>query len=339
MLEKPNLPDQEIIASLRNSYGLSPDGIEFLPIGNDARAWVYRIHADGGIDYFLKVKKGTLYEPSVAVPRFLKDQGIEQVVAPLPTTDHNLWTRLGQFALVLYPFVDGKRGMQIGLTDQQWIEFGVVLKKIHTTRLPADLLAQVRRESFSPKWSDMVRAVQQKIDRREYGGPIEGELAAFWIERRDEIGRLVDRAEALGRMLQGKDLQFILCHSDIHTANILLDPGGAMAIVDWDDPLFAPKERDLMFVAGDIGASQSREEELFFEGYGATDIERLALAYYRYEWVVQEIGDDGERVFVTKDAGAETRKDAVRDFVELFQPGNVVEAAYKSDKALIRSRS
>jgi hypothetical protein len=36
----------------------------------------------------------------------------------------------------------------------------------------------------------------------------------------------------------------------------------------------------------------------WFIGYGAAAIDPLALAYYRYEWVVQEIGDNGKRVFL-----------------------------------------
>jgi len=37
----------------------------------------------------------------------------------------------------------------------------------------------------------------------------------------------------------------------------------------------------------DIGP---REEALFFRGYGATAIDPLALAYYRYAWAVGDIG-------------------------------------------------
>ena len=40
-----------------------------------------------------------------------------------------------------------------------------------------------------------------------------------------------------------------------------------MFIVDWDDTLLAPKERDLMFVLGEE-TIETREEQLFFNGYG-----------------------------------------------------------------------
>ena len=59
-------------------------------------------------------------------------------------------------------------------------------------------------------------------------------------------------------------------------------------------------------------------------------IYQLALAYYRYEWCVQEIGDFGKRVFLTKDLGESTKQDAVEGFIQLFSQGDVVEAAFRT---------
>jgi spectinomycin phosphotransferase len=122
------------------------------------------------------------------------------------------------------------------------------------------------------------------------------------------------------------DLEFLLCHADIHTANILITNEQNMFIVDWDDTLLAPKERDLMFVL-ERDSIRTREEQLFFDGYGNEEINQLVLAYYGYEWCVQEIGDYGQRVFLAKDAGRDTKQDSLEGFIELFLPGNVVEAA------------
>ena len=84
MLEKPALPDDAILACLQASFGVRAHSLEFLPIGNDATAWAYRVRATGA-DYFLKVKSGKLKEAALTIPRYLRDQGLCQVVAPLPT--------------------------------------------------------------------------------------------------------------------------------------------------------------------------------------------------------------------------------------------------------------
>ena len=39
--------------------------------------------------------------------------------------------------------------------------------------------------------------------------------------------------------------KFVLCHSDIHAGNVLLGGNETIYIVDWDDPIMAPKELSL----------------------------------------------------------------------------------------------
>ena len=58
---------------------------------------------------------------------------------------------------------------------------------------------------------------------------------------------VVRRYRELGALLAADPPAFVLCHADIHTANIILNPRGEIRIVDWDETVIAPKERDLMF--------------------------------------------------------------------------------------------
>lgn len=229
--------------------------------------------------------------------------------------------------------------MEIGLTDNQWIEYGRFLKQLHTTRLPEPVLELMPKESFIPKWSGVVGEIHEKIMRSNpFGHLSENELASFWMKKEVEIKYIVNRADELGKRLQGKSLEFNLCHADIHIANLLLTQASKIHVVDWDGVILAPKERDLMFIVGTTvgGISiESEEEGLFFQGYGQTQIDPIAMAYYRYEWVVQEIGDYGERVFLLAEVGDETKADAVRGFKEMFQPGNIVESAYVSEAGLL----
>lgn len=338
MLEQPELQSEKIISALQAAYGLTVSSLEFLPLGYDSYAAVYRLHADDGQVYFLKLRQGAIRESALVVPRYLRDGGVRQVIAPLPTKDSALWTRLHGYTLILYPFVNGRIGMKIGLSVCQWTELGAVLKAVHTTALPFELAAHMHRETFAPKWADVVHKLQKLIGNGgDFADPLVQELATFWRWRWDEIDRLVARADELGRHLQAQPPNFVLCHADIHTANILIDEAGDLHIVDWDETLLAPKERDLMFVVdaaisgGTIG---NREIDSFWDGYGRVEIDWLTLTYYRYEWVVQEIGEFGALVFLRDSVGVETRRAVVREFIALFQAGDVVEAAYRSERNL-----
>ena len=73
----------------------------------------------------------------------------------------------------------------------------------------------------------------------------------------------------------------MICHADIHRANIIIDKRDDIRIVDWDETVLAPKERDLMFFLGDGHGRQV--ESAFLEGYGECTVDRIGLAYYRYD--------------------------------------------------------
>ena len=120
---------------------------------------------------------------------------------------------------------------------------------------------------------------------------------------------------------------FVLCHADIHTANIIVDPQGEIRIVDWDETLIAPKERDLMFFVDD--GHKTRETDAFFAGYDGALINWLALAYYKYDWVVQEFADYGERIFLSDEIGGKDLDSALREFQRLFEPDDVIDRAHR----------
>ena len=338
MLEKPNLPDEKLITCLRERYGIITNSVEFLPLGYDSYASVYRVDANGGNSYFLKAKQNAVQEQSLVVPYYLKKQGIGQVVAPLQTQTGVLWEKIDDFTLILCPLVEGEIAATVGMSDAKWQEFGTVLKNIHSTRLPNELAAKLPHESFVPKWGKGVKQLERRVENGEAKPDLfQQKLAAFWQQKRDEINHIVNRAETLGQLLQNRESEIVVCHADIHTFNIMLNPAGDLFIIDWDETLLALKERDLMFVvdASVGGISVSPEQEaLFLEGYGSAEIDWVALAYYRYEWVVQEFGEFGALVFSRDDVGAETKEEAVHQFIGLFDSGNVIEAAYKAEEKL-----
>lgn len=329
MLDKPRLEDEKIAECLRASYGLTVSEIEFRPLGYDSYAGVYRVQANGQT-YFLKVKSDTVDERSVVLPGYLKEQGMEQVVAPLPTRAQELWSTIDNFMLILYPFIEGRSGWEVGLSDSQWLAFGAVLKKLHTMRLPPELLNRIPKETFvaNQKWLTIVNQLHAAVHNQVYDNPFEKQLAAFWKDHHHDIGMIVDRAEQLGRRLQNKSLDFVLCHADIHTANLLIDNQGRLFIVDWDQPVLAPRERDLMFVTVGGFVTEEKAETLFFQGYGKTDINPLTLAYYRYARVVEDLGGFAESVFLMDTTG-ETKEDSAKWFMSQFAPGGLVEAAHK----------
>ncbi len=113
MLDKPDFPDEKIIACLQANYGLRSVQIAFLPIGSDLSTAVYRATADDQMVYFCKLRRGIFDEASVAVPALLSAQGIAQIIPPLATKTGQLRAVLEEFHLIVYPFVEDINGYDL----------------------------------------------------------------------------------------------------------------------------------------------------------------------------------------------------------------------------------
>ena len=337
MSEKPELNEEQIINCLRDEYGLDAESISFLPLGADVDSSVYRVLSKDGRDYFVKLRKWDLFnEASVVIPNFLSALGIKQVIPPLTTQTGQLWANLNPYKMILYPFVGGQAGLDIKMSNQQWIEFGAALKRFHSAVFPADITGSIQRDTFSPMWRDTVTIYLARVEQETFQEQVDVEASDFLKSKRDEILDVIRRAEQLAQMLRAEPPEFLLCHSDIHGYNLLIDTNGALYIVDWDGLIFAPKERDLMFIGGghgDSGYTPQEEETMFYQGYGPTNINQTAIAYYRYERIITDFADDCDIIFL-RAGGEENRIMALEDLRNKFLPDSYIAIAYQADKVL-----
>ena len=220
MIEKPNITDERIISALQENYSIPGVGMEFLPLGLDSSAWAYRADTENAT-YFLKLRKEIPNPAGILIPRFLKEQGIEQVMAPLSTKDGEAWASADDFFFILYPFITGERVMDVGMSDAHWVEFGSVLKRLHTTIPTPKIFQQIKRETFIPKQLGFAKELHTQVKTCKYDDPFQKELASFWLENYETIATILERTEALAKRMQTTNLEFVLCHADIHTANLL----------------------------------------------------------------------------------------------------------------------
>jgi spectinomycin phosphotransferase len=284
--------------------------------------------------YFLKLRR-KFKDVIVRIPLFLKESGVQEIIVPFETRSSQHWADVGEYKIILYPFIEGKDGFERELTDQHRRMLGAAFRKIHSAKIPPELRDNIRKEIFSPEWREDMKSYQAQVGEKVFTEPTAAKLVKFMKSRRSEITRLIERAEQLASELQSKPLELALCHTDIHGGNILISNTGELYIVDWDDPILAPKERDLMFIGGGIDEiwKTSRGEVVFYEGYGKTDINQSALAYYRYERVIEDLAVICEQLLLTDEGGAD-RERSYGWFTSNFEPGNTIEIAYETEKLL-----
>jgi spectinomycin phosphotransferase len=215
------------------------------------------------------------------------------------------------------------------MTDEQWCEFGATLQAVHSSGLDEEFRGRLPVETFALPSGALVRRILDLLDPTEFKNVVAAQFATFWRENAARIRQMLTRAEELGRQLQSRPFDHVLCHADIHAANILVSDDGQIHLIDWDGPLIAPRERDLLFVVGSIIARsvEPRQEELFFAGYGPVEIDPRALVYYRYERIVEDLGEIGRSVLLDPSPSDQMRAEESRLARSFFAPGGDIDHA------------
>lgn len=334
---KQALSDQCITDCLNTNYGIKVAKLTFLPIGADMNASVYKAETHDQSSYFIKLKRGHHHDISATIITLLHDAGMQHLIPPIKTTLGQPIQHIDDFTLIVFPFVEGQDGFSRNLTDDQWVTLGMVMKKIHEIDVPPSIQLMIRRENYSSTWREAVRSLYAHIESKPSGDEIALKLIAFMKKNSETIHRLVDRATQLGKQIQDQLPQFVLCHSDIHGGNVLMDGNDVIYMVDWDDPIMAPKERDLMFIGGGVANvwNKPHEENFFYKGYGKTEINMTILAYYRHERIVEDIALYGQQLLLTSTDDQSNRTESYKHFIAQFEPQGVVEIAFKTDENLI----
>ncbi|WP_160502654.1 phosphotransferase [Streptomyces sp. BA2] len=357
MIGKPGVDSADIIRHVRDAYGLHIVCVGRLALGADADAATFRLATDGDA-YFLKLRRGATggdrttwlqsylagAEPGAGVGVGVGTRsGAARVIAPLPDRDGRLCTALDGYVASLYPFVEGRSGFEVRLTPDQWSELGTSVRALHELRPPTALRSSIRVETYGSEWRDKVRhylapdAAERLPDvpERLSDAPAR-ELAAILKARRQQLSTIVERAEQLAAVLRGRDQELVLCHGDLHAGNVMAADDGSLVVVDWDDPVLAPRERDLMFVGGGVGGvwNEPAESAAFYRGYGTVEIDARTLAYYRCERIVQDIAEYCDELLLGAPHGGDDRELSLRRFAGQFEPDNVVDIAERTYAAL-----
>src|SRR5215207_5883211 len=235
MRQNPGLNVGGITRCLEAQYGLCAASVRFLPLGFDPNASVYEVRTADSTPYFLKVRFGSVDESSLLVPWTLIDHGVPNILGPLQTRSSALWAPLDGYpghTIVLYPFVPGENATVRGMSDVQWKKFGSTLRAVHDSGLEETFRGQLRSEDFARPSAVVVRQLLTLVAEMAFTSAAAARFAAFWRQNAERLHSMLTRAESLGRSLQSQRFEFVLCHADIHEANILVGDQGQITLID-----------------------------------------------------------------------------------------------------------
>ncbi|HFL2714604.1 TPA: phosphotransferase [Legionella pneumophila] len=328
---KEQITELRLIEVLKLHYGLDIDSIRIVQDGADANAYRYKADSSTG-SYFVKLKLAHHDDISLSIIHLLHETGIKEIIYPILTRQKTLVQQLDNYSLIVYPYIDAPNGFNQQLTDLQWKQLGRVLRKVHDTATPSLIHKQLRKETYSSKWRESVRSFGNPMNYSREDDPISAEFKACFNQHIRSIHQLIDTGEKLSQMIQPDPDKYVLCHSDIHAGNVLIDNEESLYIIDWDEPILAPKERDLMFIGAGVGGVWNKPQEMhyFYEGYGTACIDTPILAYYRHERIVQDIAEFAQEL-VSASTNEGGRMESLEHFKAMFLPNNVVDIAFVTE--------
>ncbi|HWD80435.1 MAG TPA: phosphotransferase [Kribbella sp.] len=217
------------------------------------------------------------------VAAFLADSGLDGVPELIRTVEGGLWSVHAKKRLTVTPWIDGPRAAETGLTDEQWTEYGVLLRRVHDAEPPPRLREALPKHShIDARTPALAAEVRTRLATPE--GDVEEELAAVWAQYDDILTDLLTNRppEPAGPR--------VVCHGDPHLGNVLVDKH--LHLIDWDDVIYAPREQDLMFMLGgmgDVGPTTQAQLDAFLTGYGPHTLDEEAVRYYRHVRAFEDV--------------------------------------------------
>ena len=238
---------QEII---EKGYGLSINKVERLNLGFDANTMVFKFSTFEQKQYFLKIRLKSFSKSCIDIPYWLSNNvGIKNVIDPIKTLNNELYFTNSSTFFMLYPYINGKSGWDVSLTEEHFFKFGNLLKKLHSENIPSKHLENIYKDEYNHDFVKIVNEYLRNKNRKTYNDPIIIKFLEALEIYQKEIKEIINFLENIVNEICLTNV--CICHGDIHAGNLLITQS-ELYIVDWDTIVLAPKEKDLMYIGGGI---------------------------------------------------------------------------------------
>ncbi len=231
----------QLAEALEERYGLAVQRLEPAPRGWTGETYVATGREHGRV--FVKLyRKGRVPPNAVAalpVLAELRQRGIDQISRPIPSIRGSLHEPLGEDLLVLFEHIDG---VLTEAFDREAL--GDLIARVHEqTR---HVKTPVARETFAPEHgAELVRILAEARDYAGKDEPRRG-LKEYLEGNEDQVKRDWESLRQVARGCRETRFELVLTHVD-SLFNVMQSGSGMIHLVDWDELLLAPAERDTWF--------------------------------------------------------------------------------------------
>jgi spectinomycin phosphotransferase len=309
--ESPDLDCAALVAVLRG-WELQVTSLRYLPVGagshhylatdTEGRRWfvtvdelLVKLFGMMGPTFvpWLEVDLDAGYEVldrAFQTVAALRAAGLEFVHAPITRPDGAVLTRLGDFAVSVFPYIDDisdepmpdRRHRLLSALGELHAATGVVPQGLPQR----DTLTVPLRPRFLAALDDLRRP----WDTGPYGEP-----ARLLLESRaDAIRDLFRRCDEVGDAVRAADRPWVVTHGQVHELNVVRTHDGRLLLVDWDCVAVAPRERDLGTWENELDPRTEDDWAAYTAAGEPRDIDRTAAELYALVGLLWTICADTE---------------------------------------------
>ncbi|MBL8162645.1 MAG: aminoglycoside phosphotransferase family protein [Anaerolineae bacterium] len=249
-------------------------------------AETYYLEATNGERYFCKIITKPLFIPQVidSLPalREMFERGRSFINYPIETTTKALYTQFDDALIVLFNYIAGTQHY-----DYSHAVLGRCTAEVHA--LTPQINAPVPRETFTFRYGD---ALMRRLDDVLSSSPadaIETELHDVLAQYQREMRHDWAQFETLCARLRIAPPPLVLTHGDA-PGNVLVQSPDVIFIIDWDEILLAPAERDVWFLHEDADFLRGYRE--IYPTYQPNSDVRRYYLYTRYFADIMEFLDE-----------------------------------------------
>lgn len=295
---EPNIDRAELIRKIAQEYEIDVENLTFLPKG--MVGYCYTVDCLNGDRYFLKLftdsrlgqisaNRLDFYLP---LTRNLHSKGLlRNVPYSIKTQNGGLKTDFHSQPLILFNFIDGEVvGCDSPLSDNILVKLAGLVGMLHRNTHEIGIEFSCVEHFDIPFEDDLVNGLDSLEHVTKRDNPGKQALRKLLLPRKDEILGYLERLKELQKLARATGKEMVLCHTDLHGDNLIMNDQGDLYILDWEGAMLAPPEHDLFFFAW-----EDRFMDLFLANYqrefGPVSLNSDVFGFYYYRRNLEDLTD------------------------------------------------
>lgn len=277
---------------VEKSYGLKVQNIYKVKGGWAALAFVIEC---GNKKYFLKV-----YElnrsSSLTYTKYIEEYSkvlIElsnkcglgsNITIPIASTNGKYKIQTNDYILWLFEYIDAKTIASRKMNNNEKKCLSKIINMMHSSTKLINFDLNFPKEDYS---IENVKRIKYFLNN-DYNKCNE-RIISIISKHINELYEYIDYLEKESQKYKTKNIEFVLCHTDIHKWNLMSDKNNVW-LIDFEGLKLAPKEQDLRMLDPDY-------EKYIIDNYYNSDIDSNLIEFYTKLRIIDDIMEEIDIVY------------------------------------------